>query len=257
MPVQSNSASKAHAPSDPKRIKIKDNTDHVILKDAMRLGQYDSTDPRTHQQMAACKVYTDVMPLQLMGCPAHSVSVFLALTFFRVISYMPHISIIVAYARNRCIGLNNTLPWRLPSDLAHFKKTTLGKPVIMGRKTWDSLGRPLPGRTNIVISRNAQLELEGAIVCGSLEQAMVQCADEEAVFIIGGQQIFTEGLAVAHEIIATEITSDVSGDTFFPVLSADEWKETERLAQPPENGLSFDFVRYQRTTDNTESNEKA
>ena len=159
---------------------------------------------------------------------------------------MSHIILVVAYARNRCIGINNTLPWRLPSDLAHFKQTTLGKPVIMGRKTWESLGRPLPGRPNFVISRTPGLVLNGATVCSSLLDALAQCSDQETVCLIGGSQIFTEGLEIAHEIVATEIHADVKGDTWFPVLDAGQWLETERLPQPEENGLNFDFVRYKR-----------
>lgn len=100
------------------------------------------------------------------------------------------VTLVVAYAANRTIGLNNTLPWRLPGDLAHFKRTTLGRPTIMGRKTWESLGRPLPGRRNIVISRNAAYDAPGAEVFASLEAALVACPDQDAVCVIGGAQIY-------------------------------------------------------------------
>ncbi|HLU00100.1 MAG TPA: dihydrofolate reductase [Burkholderiaceae bacterium] len=154
--------------------------------------------------------------------------------------------IVVAYARNRVIGRDNGLPWRLPGDLAHFKRVTMGSPIIMGRKTWESLGRPLPGRLNVVISRNPNYQAEGATVCGSLEQAVSACRPAPRVCIIGGEQLFRESLGSIDEIIATEIHADIEGDTFFPELNAQEWEETERLPQPEENGLRYDFVTLRR-----------
>jgi dihydrofolate reductase len=157
---------------------------------------------------------------------------------------MNTIQIVVAYSRNRCIGRNNTLPWRLPADLAHFKKVTLGNPIIMGRNTWESLGRPLPGRPNLVISRTPGFQPEGATVWTSLEDALLACNDAGRICIIGGEQLFRAALPYASEIVATEIHADIEGDTFFPELNAGEWQETERLAQPAENGLDYDFVTY-------------
>lgn len=161
---------------------------------------------------------------------------------------MSVIQLIVAYSRNRCIGRNNTLPWRLPSDLAHFKKVTLGKPILMGRATWESLGRPLPGRPNAVISRNPGFLAPGATVYTSLQAALHAHKGDDTVCIIGGAQIYAAALDLAHEIIATEIHADVDGDAFFPALDPSAWIETERLGQPEENGYTFDFVRYRRLT---------
>ncbi len=155
------------------------------------------------------------------------------------------IKMVVAYSTNRCIGKDNDMPWHLPKDLAHFKAATLGLPIIMGRKTWDSIGRPLPGRPNFVISRNNDFAPTGVTVFSHLDDALAACADYEAACIIGGQQIFTLGLAVADEIIATEIHAHVAGDTFFPELPSG-WIETERLPQPEENGYRYDFVTYSK-----------
>lgn len=160
----------------------------------------------------------------------------------------PLIQLVVAYADNRVIGRNNTLPWRLPSDLAHFKQVTMGCPIVMGRNTWDSLGRPLPGRPNLVISRNPDLQPAGATVYASLDKALAACHDSNRVCIIGGQQLFDLGLQIADEIVATEIHAEIEGDTFFPPLKAGIWQEKSRQPQAPENGLAFDFVVYQKTT---------
>lgn len=158
----------------------------------------------------------------------------------------PLIQIVVAYARNRVIGRDNALPWRLPGDLAHFKRVTMGSPIIMGRKTWESLGRPLPGRLNVVISRNPHYYAEGAALCASLADALRACADAPRACIIGGEQLFRDALPIVDEIIATEIHADIEGDTFFPGLRQEEWDETERLPQPDENGLRYDFVTLRR-----------
>lgn len=158
----------------------------------------------------------------------------------------PIIQLVVAYSTNRVIGRDNALPWRLPADLAHFKRVTLGQPILMGRNTWESLGRPLPGRPNLVISRNAQYQAPGATVYPSLEAALAASHDAERVCIIGGEQIFKHGLAVADEIIATEVHADIDGDTYFPDVNPATWREVERLPQPDENGYSFDFVVYKR-----------
>ncbi|WP_370632041.1 dihydrofolate reductase [Pusillimonas sp. MFBS29] len=160
----------------------------------------------------------------------------------------PIVQLVVAYSKNRVIGRDNTLPWRLPSDLAHFKRVTLGHPIVMGRNTWLSLGRPLPGRPNLVISRNPEYRADGASVHPSLNAALAACANTNAekICIIGGEQVFRHALDVADEIIATEIKSDIEGDTYFPALDANTWQEIERLPQPEENGLAFDFVTYRR-----------
>lgn len=155
------------------------------------------------------------------------------------------LSLIVAYARNRVIGRNNDLPWRLPADLAHFKRATLGKPIIMGRKTWESLGRPLPGRTNIVITRSPGYAAEGAEVVGSLAQARAACGAAPDAYVIGGEAIFALALPDAERIVATEIHAEVEGDTWFPELPAG-WRVTRREPQPEENGYRYDFVIYER-----------
>ncbi|MAK55312.1 MAG: dihydrofolate reductase [Pusillimonas sp.] len=157
----------------------------------------------------------------------------------------PHIKCVVAYAKNRVIGRNNTLPWRLPSDLAHFKKVTMGQPIIMGRKTWESLGRPLPGRRNIVVSRNASYNAPGAEVFSSVKQALEACNNEPSVCIIGGAQIFNDALPFVDEIIATEIMAEIDGDVFFPELQSAQWQETGRLDRVEENGYEYEIATYQ------------
>jgi dihydrofolate reductase len=158
----------------------------------------------------------------------------------------PYLKCLVAYSRNRVIGRDNTLPWHLPSDLKHFKASTMGLPIIMGRKTWESLGRPLPGRRNVVISRNAAYVAQGAEVHPDLNTALAACAQEPQVCIIGGAQIFTEALPLIDEIIATEVHADVDGDVFFPPLDEVQWLEMQRQRQPEENGYTFDYVTYRR-----------
>jgi dihydrofolate reductase len=156
------------------------------------------------------------------------------------------LNLIVAYARNRTIGRENTLPWKLPGDLAHFKRTTLGCPILMGRNTWDSLGRPLPGRRNIVITRDPTKIFVGAEGVTSLLQALEAVKDAKQVFIIGGAQIYQQALPLAHRIIATEIQADIEGDAVFEPLDQTVWHETSRLPQPAENGLAYDLVEYHR-----------
>lgn len=156
--------------------------------------------------------------------------------------------LVVAYTTNRCIGKGNDMPWHLPKDLAHFKAATMGMPIIMGRKTWESIGRPLPGRPNLVISRNADYQAPGATVYPSLDAALAACSGVEKACIIGGEQIFKLALEIAHELIATEIHAHIEGDAFFPELPAG-WLESQREPQPEENGLRYDFVVY--TNDRT------
>src|SRR5690606_28510997 len=130
---------------------------------------------------------------------------------------MIKLTLVVAYAKNRVIGRDNALPWRLPADLAHFKRTTLGKPIAMGRKTWDSLGRALPGRLNVVVSRNPELAAPGATVVGSLQQALDVCAASgaEQACVIGGEAIFAMALPLADTVIATETDADGPGGAWF------------------------------------------
>jgi dihydrofolate reductase len=162
----------------------------------------------------------------------------------------PCLTLIAALAQNRVIGRDNTLPWRLPEDLRRFKALTLGHPVIMGRKTWDSLGRPLPGRSNIVVSRNVDLQITGGLRADSLEQALQLAAGEagggEEIFIIGGADIYRQTLPLAQRLQLTEIGRDFDGDAYFPAFSSADWQEVERTPRQAEDGLPYVFVTYAR-----------
>ncbi|MCD8504160.1 MAG: dihydrofolate reductase [Burkholderiaceae bacterium] len=159
---------------------------------------------------------------------------------------MTTVSLIVAYSRNRVIGKDNQLPWKLPGDLAHFKRQTLGKPIIMGRKTWLSLGRPLPGRTNIVVSRSGQGDFTGAVLVDSIDAAFDAAGDVDEVCVIGGAQLYADALSKVDKIVATEIDIEIQGDAFFPELDPKIWVESDRQAQPPENNLTYAFVEYRK-----------
>ncbi len=157
--------------------------------------------------------------------------------------------LIYARARNGVIGANNALPWHLPEDLAHFKRTTLGQPVIMGRKTWDSLPprfRPLPGRLNIVVTRQADWQAEGAVRASSVQDAMQQCAEATDAWVIGGAEIYAQAAPLASSAVVTEIAQDFEGDAFAPTLGAD-WHEVQRESHVAASGLPFSFVTYQHT----------
>ena len=161
-----------------------------------------------------------------------------------------NINMIIARSANGVIGKNGALPWHLPEDLAHFKRLTLGGPVIMGRKTWDSLParfRPLPGRTNIVITRQPGWNDAGALPAASLAAALELCGDADEAWIIGGAQIFAEAAPLAHRIEVTEIAQDFDGDVFAPPLS-EEWRETARQAHVSGNGLPFSFVTFEKAS---------
>jgi dihydrofolate reductase len=158
------------------------------------------------------------------------------------------IAVIAARDRNGVIGRDNAMPWRLRDDLQLFKKRTLGHPVIMGRKTWESLGRPLPGRLNIVISRQATLHAPGALVVDSFESAVQACAGADTVFIIGGQQIYAQALPHADLLYLTEVDTSVeNGDTYFPAvdLGAFECLERRHFQAGAGNDFAFDVVTYQ------------
>jgi len=158
----------------------------------------------------------------------------------------PAIRLVVAYTDNRVIGRDGSMPWHLPADLAHFKRSTLGHPIVMGRKTWLSLGRPLPGRRNLVLSRDPGFTADGAECFPTLASALASCTQADRICVIGGEQIFRLALPLADELIATEIHTELAGDTWFPALPHGHWQETERLPQPPDNGLAYDFVTYRR-----------
>ncbi len=154
--------------------------------------------------------------------------------------------LIFARAANGVIGQNNTLPWHLPEDLAHFKRTTLGCPVIMGRKTWDSLPpkfRPLPGRLNVVVTRQAYWHAAGALCAHSLPEAMTLCPLESDAWVIGGAEIYAQALPLASTAVVTEIDVDYEGDAYAPQFGP-EWRETAREKKVATSGLSFSFVSY-------------
>lgn len=157
--------------------------------------------------------------------------------------------LIYARARNGVIGKDNQMPWHLPEDLVHFKRVTLGQPVIMGRKTWDSLPerfRPLPGRLNIVITRQTGWQATGAVRANSLQEAMHLCTDANVVWIIGGAEVYRLAEPLASTAVVTEIDQDFEGDAFAPSLG-NGWRETNREAHTAANGLRYAFVTHQQT----------
>ena len=156
------------------------------------------------------------------------------------------ISIIVAMAKNRTIGINNTLPWRCPEDLKRFKSLTMGHHMIMGRKTFDSIGKPLPGRTTVVVTRNQKLTIEGCIVAHSLQQAIAACVNDEEIFIVGGGELYKQALPLADALYLTEIQQDVAGDAHFPEFNNNDWLEVSRdiHSQLQPQPLSYHFLVY-------------
>lgn len=159
-------------------------------------------------------------------------------------SHPPRLSLIVAVARNGVIGRNGTLPWRLPTDLQHFKAVTMGAPIVMGRKTWESIGRPLPGRRNIVVSRRADFVASGADVVASLDAALTLCAGVPEVFVIGGAELYAAALGRADRIHRTLVEAEVDGDTSFPALDAICWRVTSEQARPKDDKNEYP-VRFQ------------
>ena len=145
---------------------------------------------------------------------------------------------IAALAENHVIGLDNKMPWHLPADLKHFKAMTLGKPIIMGRKTWDSLGRPLPGRLNLVVSRQPDLQLEGAETFSSLDDALQRAEawareqDADEIMLIGGAQLYIQALERAQRLYLTRIEASPEGDAFFPQFEENQWQRIENQAHP-------------------------
>jgi dihydrofolate reductase len=150
-------------------------------------------------------------------------------------------SLVVAMARNRVIGRDNRLPWRLPADLAYFKQVTMGHPVIMGRRTWESIGRPLPGRQNIVVTRNRDYTAPGATVVGSLDDAWRAAGDVEEACVIGGTSLFAEALPQADRIHLTEVEAEVEGDTYFPPFDRSQWVEREIARQARDDRHEYPF----------------
>jgi len=160
----------------------------------------------------------------------------------------PRICLIAALAENRVIGKNNALPWHLPADLKRFKAITMGHPVVMGRKTYESIGKPLPGRRNLVITRNRDYSAPGCDIVHSLDAAIAACRGAQEIFIIGGGELYRESLPRAHRLELTEIRAEFEGDATFPEFSRGQWRETGREIHSDEAGIPFryDFTRYER-----------
>jgi dihydrofolate reductase len=160
----------------------------------------------------------------------------------------PTVSLIAAVARNGGIGRNNQLLVRLPEDLAHFKRTTLGAPILMGRKTWESIGRALPGRRNIVVSRNPAFAAADAEVAPSLDAALALVGAEPKAYVIGGASIYAAALPRADELVLTEIDADLPADTWFPAWDRHAFRQTAREPHRSAQGFDYSFVTYLRTT---------
>jgi dihydrofolate reductase len=160
----------------------------------------------------------------------------------------PRVTLILARARNGVIGARGGLPWRLPEDLAFFKRTTMGHPIVMGRKTWESIGRPLPGRRSVVVTRDRAFAAADAEVVHGLDEAIARCAGADEIFVIGGAQLYAEALPRADRLLLTEIDAEFDGDTFLPAPLPAEWIEAsrERHEAAGARTFSFDFVDYRR-----------
>lgn len=163
---------------------------------------------------------------------------------------MSSLAIIVAMASNRTIGINNSLPWRIPEDLKHFKALTMGHYMIMGRKTFESIGKPLPGRTTVVVSRDRNLKIDGCVVAHSLQDAIAAGVSDSQIFVVGGAEIYAQALGLADRIYITEIQQDVVGDARFPEFDRMKWREVSREVHHQEmpESLDFHFVEYRRNS---------
>jgi len=158
------------------------------------------------------------------------------------------ISLVAAMDRNRLIGNKNKLPWHLPADFAHFKSVTMGKPVVMGRKTWDSIGKPLPGRTNIVLSRNPGAQIDGAVCVGSFDEAMAVVPEAEEIMVIGGSTIYEMLLPLANRLYITYVDAEFEGDSWFPEFDEGQWQETESQTRKADDKNRYDcrFVTLEK-----------
>lgn len=161
----------------------------------------------------------------------------------------PRITLIAAMANNRVIGINNTLPWDLPADMKHFRAQTMGKPILMGRKTYDSIGRPLPGRHNIVVTRDAALQIEGCTVVQSIDAAIEAAGAVEEVMVMGGASFYEQLLPRAERLVLTLIDLDIEGDAWFPALEGREWRELKREEHQPDekNRWAYTFIEFEKT----------
>jgi len=157
------------------------------------------------------------------------------------------ITLIAAMARNRAIGFDGDMPWHLPAELKHFKASTMGKPIVMGRKTWETIGRALPGRQNIVVTRSRAFQAEGCTVVPSFDEAMEAAIGEE-VMIIGGGQLYRQALPLADRLILTLVDCEPEADTWFPEWNKDEWREINRRSQAADdnNALAYKVLKLER-----------
>jgi len=216
------------------------------LKDRRRYHMPDArfTPVAGAQADRARPLKTSVQPCKLMND---------LLTANRMI-----LSLIVAMAQNRVIGRNNRLPWHLPADLKWFKQITLGKPILMGRKTHESIGRPLPGRTNIVITRRHDYPAEGCIVAHSLAEAVTAAGTAEEIIVIGGASLYAQVLPWAARIYLTLVQAEPAGDTWFPALDPQDWQEVWREDHPADarHAYPYSFLRLERAVGLTQSQER-
>ena len=159
------------------------------------------------------------------------------------------IAAIAAMSENRVIGRDNQLPWHLPADLQHFKQLTLGKTILMGRKTYQSIGKPLPNRRNIIITRDVNFSAAGCETANSIPAALALATDQEEIFIIGGAELYRAMLPVTQRIYLTLVHHVCTGDTFFPELPSTEWQERECIKHPADekNQYAFDFMLWERS----------
>jgi dihydrofolate reductase len=159
-----------------------------------------------------------------------------------------HISIVVAMDQDQAIGVNGSLPWHLPEDLKYFKRITMGKPIIMGRKTHDSIGRPLPGRENIVVTRNPQYRAQGCTVLSSIQAALKHCEGQAEVMIVGGSSLYADALNYANRLYLTEVHAAVGGDVFFPAFDRADWQECARESYQSDdkNPYAYSFTVLDR-----------
>jgi len=151
----------------------------------------------------------------------------------------PRISLVVAMAADRVIGVDNGLPWRLPDDLKRFKAVTLGKPVLMGRRTFESIGRPLPGRLNLVLTRNPRFHVDGVVTVADWSSALQAAGDVPELMVIGGAELYAMALPVAHRIYLTDVHATVRGDARFPAFAEHDWREIEREEHPADERHAF------------------
>lgn len=166
----------------------------------------------------------------------------------------PTLSIICAMDENRLIGNKNSLPWQLPADLAFFKKTTMNKPILMGRKTFESIGRPLPGRRNIIITRDPLIQYEGCDTTASIESALELVTDQPEVMLIGGASLYQQTIGMADRLYITQIHAKFEGDAWFPAIDPEQWIETWREDHLPDerNQYAYSFVNYYHKTDKSQ-----